>query len=341
LWRPTGCRRLCVEMQASTRSLRSMSLRGRQSQPADVQPAGSLPAGGTMSGTSPGGQYQQHLQAAQQQAEMYAAYAQKGLAELDLGELQTRAAQAQALVTERAMTAYEASKQLVRASHVVNQYVSLGTGCLVILSAVLSFFGILAGEAPGSWFLAVLTQLYIGLFGMSIVVLEVPIVERTQVVLQFKLWVDKWLRALSRLTARGFVYFTHAILIVDAQQGYSNMVGVWVGYALAIAGIFSMIVGYVNTADVLQLKMKVRMAPDSRGTVRTAENVFSMADKDGNGKLSKGEIQMLVKQHNPVLSDLELDVFFLALDANRDGTISKEEFMVWYDTNGFSPEDAM
>lgn len=52
---------------------------------------------------------------------------------------------------------------------------------------------------------------------------QVPIVERTQPVLIFKLFIDKWLRAFSRLTARGIVYFTHAILIVDAQEDYSYL----------------------------------------------------------------------------------------------------------------------
>jgi hypothetical protein len=61
-------------------------------------------------------------------------------------------------------------------------------------------------------------------------------------VLIFKLFIDKWLRAFSRLSARGIVYWTHGVLVIDAQEDWSSL-GEMCGYVLFLAGVFSMLVG--------------------------------------------------------------------------------------------------
>lgn len=162
---------------------------------------------------------------------------------MDKEKLKQQAAQAQQLLLERTKTAYEGSKSLLRASHVINQYVSIVAGGLVAVSAVLAIIDILYKiGSTKNWFWGILTQVYIVAFGVAIIVLEVPIVERTKPVMAFKVFVDRWLRALSRLTARGIVYFTHAVLIIDAQHEFSRL-GEFCGYFLFGAGIFSALVG--------------------------------------------------------------------------------------------------
>lgn len=49
-----------------------------------------------------------------------------------------------------------------------------------------------------------------------------PIVEHTRAVMAFRLGVDKWLKVLMRRTARGVVYFTQAVLIIDTQVHYTK-----------------------------------------------------------------------------------------------------------------------
>jgi hypothetical protein len=91
--------------------------------------------------------------------------------------------QAKAQLTEHASTAYETAKTLLRTSHVINQYVSLAAGGLVCFSAVVAFLEVLVGwtERPLlNTIFGVLTQGYFFVFGAVIIILEVPIVERTK-----------------------------------------------------------------------------------------------------------------------------------------------------------------
>mmetsp|Transcript_48475 Transcript_48475/g.113420 ORF Transcript_48475/g.113420 Transcript_48475/m.113420 type:complete len:262 (-) Transcript_48475:131-916(-) len=144
-------------------------------------------------------------------------YLYKNLSEADADKLRTQQAAAHTLLVQHTTSAYDAGKTLLRASHIVNQYVSLAAGILVCLSSAEAFVEIIFGGI-GLWFIGGLTQFYLFCFGLTIIVLEVPIMDKTTPVLKFKVMIDKWFRALSRLTARGIVYFTHAVLIINAQE---------------------------------------------------------------------------------------------------------------------------
>lgn len=272
-------------------------------------------------------------------ADAYSSIAARA-SQIDQEDLRRQALQATELLREHGRTAYEGSKALLRGAHVINQYVSLAAGgCVCFSSAVaaMEMFG-LVGENPWRALFGMLTQAYIFLFGLGIIVLEVPIVEKTKPVLAFKLWVDHWLRAFSRLTARGLVYFVNGVLIVDAQEGYSEL-GEFCGYILFAAGIFSIAVGYLTTQDVLRLKSNVRTQLDNNGQLLTAVDIFKAADTDHDGKLSKSEVLTMVKTQNPKMSELQVDALYISLDTNRDGKVSLEEFLVWYDRTDFSAED--
>ncbi|KAG8468778.1 hypothetical protein KFE25_007296 [Diacronema lutheri] len=272
--------------------------------------------------------------------EQYAALAARASpSEFDQERLRAHATAAQALLLERGATAYEAGKALLRTAHLINQYVSLGAGGLVCFSAGVAAVQIVTGLSNGGpWLFGLLTQLYIFLFGAGIIILEVPIVERTKAVLAFKLFVDKWLRAFSRLTARGFVYVTHAILIIDAQENFSYL-GEVCGAILMGAGALSAMVGLLTTQDIFRLKASVRGQLDTQGNLMRAEAVFTQADIDRNGRLSKDEVLGLVKRLHPQMSELQVDALYVSLDTNRDGTVTLEEFMVWYDREEFDAED--
>lgn len=47
----------------------------------------------------------------------------------------------------------------------------------------------------------------------------------------------------------------------------------------------------------------------------------------------------LVHTLHPQMSALQVDQLYLSLDTNRDGMVTKEEFMVWYDRKEFDAED--
>mmetsp|Transcript_34302 Transcript_34302/g.85484 ORF Transcript_34302/g.85484 Transcript_34302/m.85484 type:complete len:316 (+) Transcript_34302:34-981(+) len=264
-------------------------------------------------------------------------YLYKNLSEADADKLRTQQAAAHTLLVQHTTSAYDAGKTLLRASHIVNQYVSLAAGILVCLSSAEAFVEIIFGGI-GLWFIGGLTQFYLFCFGLTIIVLEVPIMDKTTPVLKFKVMIDKWFRALSRLTARGIVYFTHAVLIINAQEDYSKF-AILCGYFLFIAGFFTVAVGMLTTMDAFNLKELVRSQVDSNGNLMRGADQFTAADTDNNGHLSKDEVIKMVKKLQPLMTPLEIDAMWLIIDTNQDGSVSIEEFMLWYDRIEFSTED--
>lgn len=164
-------------------------------------------------------------------------------------KLREQADAARALMLERSRSAYEGSKALLRAGHVVYQYVVLGACGLVCFSSFQALMAVFFRKVQHrfSFGVAVLTQAYFFLFGLTGILLELPLAEGVVPLLSFKLFVDKWLRALSRHTGRGFVYFVTAVLIIDAQSHYTRF-GVTSGYLLLFAGVFSFAIGCVDRA---------------------------------------------------------------------------------------------
>lgn len=154
------------------------------------------------------------------------------------------------------------------------------------------------------------------------------------------------------------------------------------------AGALSAMVGLLTTQDIFRLKASVRGQLDTQGNLMRAEAVFTQADIDRNGRLSKDEVlgvrarrrdvaprrawraaavrrarsaptraararlraprpprarraraPQLVKRLHPQMSELQVDALYVSLDTNRDGTVTLEEFMVWYDREEFDAED--
>ena len=56
------------------------------------------------------------------------------------------------------------------------------------------------------------------------------------------------------------------------------------------------------------------------------DGIFSQADTDGDGCLSKDEIREFGKAQGQPDNEAELEEQFAAMDTNADGKISKEEF---------------
>lgn len=64
--------------------------------------------------------------------------------------------------------------------------------------------------------------------------------------------------------------------------------------------------------------------------LETVEVVFNKYDSDGNGALSREEIQSCIKELGLELNDEEFTKFFQSIDTNGDGSIDFSEFSLWY-----------
>lgn len=256
-------------------------------------------------------------------------------------------------LVQTAAAAVKSTIGWLRAAHEVSRLAIFGAAGLVCFSSFLAF----GNTMSKSDIIGALTQIYFIMFGLTCILLEVPAAGQHPYIIEFKIFIDTWLRALSRYTGRGFVYFTHALLIVsggaphgaharrvrmvfpsrhldgrpgslsqvDAQKNYSKF-GELTGYALAGAGLLSFGIGWVTTQDVLELKQKVRGEPDPAGRVAAAEDVFRQVDKDGDGFLSVDEVKTLVRERHPHMTEEQLKYFFSNLDTNHDRRVSLAEF---------------
>ena len=59
-------------------------------------------------------------------------------------------------------------------------------------------------------------------------------------------------------------------------------------------------------------------------------HVFRVVDVDGNGEIDKDELRQLFAKIDCSIPQEELDNVMKELDANNDGKITEEDFMVWY-----------
>ena len=62
-------------------------------------------------------------------------------------------------------------------------------------------------------------------------------------------------------------------------------------------------------------------------SIREMKNIFYSYDKNGNGVLSKSELQRFFRSMNTYFSRNELDVAMHIIDENNDGTVTFSEFI--------------
>ncbi|KAF7258494.1 hypothetical protein EG68_04164 [Paragonimus skrjabini miyazakii] len=58
---------------------------------------------------------------------------------------------------------------------------------------------------------------------------------------------------------------------------------------------------------------------------KTIEELFKMIDRNGNGKISRGELRRFLRYSKYNLPTEILDVYFTRLDLNGDGEITLDE----------------
>eukprot|EP00933_Yihiella_yeosuensis_P054483 TRINITY_DN52949_c0_g1_i1.p1 TRINITY_DN52949_c0_g1~~TRINITY_DN52949_c0_g1_i1.p1 ORF type:complete len:231 (-),score=46.91 TRINITY_DN52949_c0_g1_i1:216-908(-) len=85
-------------------------------------------------------------------------------------------------------------------------------------------------------------------------------------------------------------------------------------------------VSATSTASTLP-EISTMSGSDMRDIV--LQQSFEIADRDGNGSLNKMEFSVLMRRVAPHLSGKVIEATMRAVDTNRDGTISFEEFSSW------------
>lgn len=86
-----------------------------------------------------------------------------------------------------------------------------------------------------------------------------------------------------------------------------------------------------------RLRRRAARAAAARRGPRPAR--LSRAARPRPAARPRAQVRKMVLDTNPEITDLELRVFFINLDVNRDNVISEDEFMVWYESSGFSAND--
>lgn len=57
---------------------------------------------------------------------------------------------------------------------------------------------------------------------------------------------------------------------------------------------------------------------------------FNHFDRDGNGRIDRGEFEQLIRALGGSLSSEELEQGFAAIDGDGNGTVDFAEFLAWF-----------
>lgn len=92
------------------------------------------------------------------------------------------------------------------------------------------------------------------------------------------------------------------------------------------ASVFESIQDKNNLLKILKERIEERINDVERSAKIVISNLFDEIDTDGSGELSKREFSILFQLLELNYSDEKFNRLFKAIDANRDSSISKDEF---------------
>eukprot|EP00602_Paraphysomonas_sp_CaronLab_P000745 CAMPEP_0185028368 /NCGR_PEP_ID=MMETSP1103-20130426/13987_1 /TAXON_ID=36769 /ORGANISM="Paraphysomonas bandaiensis, Strain Caron Lab Isolate" /LENGTH=511 /DNA_ID=CAMNT_0027562757 /DNA_START=365 /DNA_END=1900 /DNA_ORIENTATION=- len=89
--------------------------------------------------------------------------------------------------------------------------------------------------------------------------------------------------------------------------------------------------------DDLEIKSHISddslMKQVSQDEINEIASIYDMYDSDSSGEIDKEELGLVMNSLGFALSEGELNAMVAALDTDRDGTISRDEFIRWYIRN--------
>lgn len=96
-----------------------------------------------------------------------------------------------------------------------------------------------------------------------------------------------------------------------------------------------MIDGIGSTSSTMNM---MHSGPMERHQPPRGKDVFQMTDKDGDGLVSRSELETLAKGIEEITgTDIDVDAALSNFDADEDGALSGEELKGFMESNGFAP----
>merc|ERR1711972_847358 len=73
---------------------------------------------------------------------------------------------------------------------------------------------------------------------------------------------------------------------------------------------------------------------DDDGDMEKVVDCFKKWDTDGDGSISRSELERVLVLLNPSFTKKDMNMIFKQADTNKDGKIDYEEFTVWLKSTG-------
>jgi len=196
------------------------------------------------------------------------------------------------------------------------QYLGLVSGAYMIITGIL---GMVTGIVSFNIIKTVL-DLYIGLFGIATVILEVKFQKaedwRKKIYIYFK--------ALSFVWGRGSFHVFCGVVLLSAG-GLLNYIG---GPLIIALGCYMLYNGYKSFGTLQQANKGTKNEKEA------AEN-FRRYDTEHREELDSRQFGLLLKDMGMSVTHPQLEALVMMLDTDRSGTISMQEYLTWYmETDG-------
>lgn len=137
-------------------------------------------------------------------------------------------------------------------------------------------------------------------------------------------------------TGRGIIQMFVASLCVTSKD-LLNLFKFLPGLVLLLCGVLNVIWGLYAACKLNTMMAKLREYDGEEFDSKTmAEKLdlldrkFELLNKRGDGLLTIDDLREGIKEMNLMINEMELKTMFEALDKNRDGFVSKEEFETWW-----------
>jgi len=147
---------------------------------------------------------------------------------------------------------------------------------------------------------------------------------------KFQLLIEEWIHLFATTWGRAALYLFEALLLVT-YGGWLD----WLGFAyMTVLAIFAMLLAMSagKKLDSIKSVMKDMSRGVNMNDIAFVESKFDEWDTDKNGSISIHELRDVAIACGSPMSVAETEVAYNILDADRSGTITKREFLIWWKT---------
>lgn len=163
-------------------------------------------------------------------------------------------------------------------------------------------------------------NVFVAIFGLTMCMLEF---KNHLMVDQFRVFIEREMHILYTPYGRASFYVLAGVMLV-ANRG---------GFLCSCLGLFCIGVGALSSISAKQASDTLSRLLGEQYKEADIKNKFKRFDRDRNGALDPNEVKAMCSDLSATLTDAQLEAVIFALDKNRDGRITEEEFMTWWKTN--------